>query len=172
MATAKKLKQQTLDLQAPWILYGKKIIMFFDKDPEITITEDYTGSSYKLIFDSENTTKLTALHKLLRNYFNFGNVSFCIEFAGIDVTDDESPEVITAQDWIDAFSGNYYFLRVTGGSAQVGPFYTYAIFRRSIIDIYADDLLDYCGNEHFIAADLVRSIVVSNCTLQPCTSAI
>lgn len=170
MSTKKKstaVESINVSLQSPWVIQGKKIINLFSKDPSITITDNYENGKYTLFFQSDDKAKLDALSRVLDNYVQMGNISFVLEFDGID--GEENNAAASVEDWKKAFQGNPYFINLL----ESGPLnYTFAIFKREIISIYTDNLMDYCYNNHYIVANLIDSVMNHNTCVVPCTSAV
>lgn len=171
--TSKKVSIDTMDvsLQSPWVIYGKMLIGLLTPDPDITITTNYDEGRYTVSVFSDNSAKLAALNNILKNYIQMGNITFVIEYEGIDSDEDELTDITKPEDWVTAFTGNPNFVSVIKAVPGVPFSFTYAVFARNIISIFSDDLTDYCGNSHFIAADIVKNVAKSS-NVHPCTSAV
>lgn len=166
VANNNKQDAKQVSLQSPWVIYFKKVAELLSSDEEIEVSNLDEGSDdgvYSFTIASNNATKLNALQKILKNDIGFGNITLHIDFEYVSDSDE-----ITAQDWEDAFEGNeHFFSIVTRKMTDVD--WTYAVFQRDIITIYADDLTDYKTNEHFIAADIVKEISKSS-RINVCTA--
>ena len=169
-----------VSLSSPWNIHFMMVRAFLTGDPELIVSEDLTEVTegcYNFNIMSSNSVKLEALSKVLRTNITFGNVILRMTFLTTNNAkqlQDCGPVIPTVQDWEDAFTGNKYFDSII--STGKGMFsFTYAVFAHDIIDYYADDLTDLCGNQHKLPAEVVKEICrfvedgpeISICTQTP-----
>jgi hypothetical protein len=154
-----------LSSQSPWVIYGKKLIAIFSKDPSINITTEFLEGVYTIYFNSSDKMKMLALSKVLKRKIRMGNIEIELNFEDVGLIDDNPP---TIEEWITAFKGNYYFSQIV----RNGSFYIYAVFKKEIVSIYTDNMTDYCLNDHYIVADIIRDVTRPASGLSVCTQAI
>ena len=147
---------EKVKLDAPWVEFRKEVWNAFKDDAEVTVDDELVeleNGNYKFAIKSENREKLAAIRKLVGSMVVFGNVNLIIEY-------DNGDAEVTAETWKTAFAGNPIFKDVI--STEPPAFAaTYAVFAKQIVTFYDDNLADYKGNKHIIAADLVRDIVAN-----------
>ena len=152
-------------LEAPWGTYLSELYNLFKFDPEVSVSSIsfVSESIYEATITSTNYNKLMALKKILYNEIIFGNVTLKITFDYTAPTNEDNSQV-----WRDAFEGNPLFDKIETVVAPDGSNVDYAIFGRTIISFFNDDLSDYHSNKHMIIADIVKD-VTSDKSVYPCT---
>lgn len=156
-----------LSISAPWVTYHKQVYNLFKDDVEIdvddTLSETESGN-YEFTISSKNGDKLYAIERLLGYGTSFGNVKVNIKYGYENMEEVDWPSI-----WERAFSGNPLFQEVIRYDTPVLGKGGYAVFKKEIMSFYDDNLGDYCGNSHFIVADVVRDLCIGN-NVHPCTA--
>lgn len=144
-------------MQSPWVTTYGKIRSLFQNDPDLKISNlsgDHEGV-YTFAITSANVTKLTAIEKILKNEFVFGNVTLQVKFIYDDSEDDEK---ITANDFKNAFNGNSIVRDVKTVKNPFGDEQTFVMFGKDVIQFYNDDLTDLYGNFNGLSEDIAREV--------------
>ena len=153
MATKKKASNG-VQLSPPWYILRNKIFYLLDPDEELMVSElieDKKGS-YIIKITSENGEKLEALKKVLKESFEFGNVTVKVEFE--HVRDDE----ITIEDYETAFAGNANFVEAVETGKGLFQGLRYIVFAKEILQFFDDDLSDLYANFNGIVADVAKEV--------------
>ncbi len=142
-------------IQEPWVTTYNKIYALFGNDLDLTISNlnERTPGNYVIIISSQNNAKLESIKKILKNHFDFGNVTLDIEF--IPENDDEK---ITDSDFRNAFNCNENLAEVRSIETPDGFHRTYVVFEKEVVQFYNDDLTDLYGNYNGLMEDIAREL--------------
>ena len=143
-------------IQSPWVTTYGKIRALFENDSDLKISKlsgDHEGV-YTFAITSGNVTKLTAIEKILKKEFVFGNVTLQVKFIYDDPVDDQ----ITANDFRNAFNGNTIVRDVKTVKNPFGTEQTFVMFGKDVIQFYNDDISDLYGNFNGLSEDIAREV--------------
>jgi hypothetical protein len=142
-------------IQAPWTTTYNKICALFNNDLDLHITDltEKTEGNYTFTISSVNGVKLDSIKKILKNHFEFGNVTMDIEF--IPENDDDK---ITDSDFRNAFNCNENLAEVRTIETPDGFSRTYVVFEKEVVQFYNDDLTDLYGNYNGLMEDIAREL--------------
>lgn len=139
-----------LRLSAPWILFYKAIEALFKKDKAVKTAYDDENKTIKLYVDGDR--KVEALSKLLPQERNFGGVIVKIEVIPAN-------EMKTQADLFKAaFDGNYAFAYIREVTDPFSNRGSYVVFKRDVVQYWADNLSDINGNISTLYEDLARTV--------------
>lgn len=156
-------------IQAPWVTTYKKICALFENDMDLHISDinEATPGICTIVISSQNNAKLESIKKILKNHFEFGNVTMDIEF--IPENDDDK---ITDSDFRNAFNCNENLAEVRNIELPDGSVKTYVVFEKEVVQFYNDDLTDLYGNYNGLMEDIARELFndvdpsISYCTAE------
>ena len=163
------INETNVGLSSPWEIYRKRVYNIFSKDPEVevqAISGEVVDGVFSFTISSVNSSKLAAIKKILKNDIPMGNITVHIDF------EDLSDGAPTVEDFEIAFDGNSLFDEIYTAEIPGGAEIYYAIFNREIISYFSDDLTDYCGRAHEIAADIIRDITIESPEVSICTKSV
>lgn len=152
------MANNTLGLQSPWITTYNKIFAIFGRDEDLVfsnVEKDSTEEGvYSFTITSNNSVKLSAIEKIMKNEFTFGNVTLRVKF----IYETENAATITASDFKNAFSGNNILSKVETIETPWKFNRTFVVFGREVIQFYNDDITDFYGNFNGLAEDIAQDI--------------
>lgn len=142
-------------IQAPWVTTYKKICALFENDMDLHISDinEATPGNCTIVISSQNNAKLESIKKILKNHFEFGNVTLDIEFIPED-----NNEKITDSDFRNAFNCNENLTEVRNIELPDGSVKTYVVFEKEVVQFYNDDLTDLYGNYNGLMEDIAREL--------------
>ena len=142
-------------IQAPWVTTYKKICALFENDMDLHISDinEPTPGNCTIVISSQNNAKLESIKKILKNHFEFGNVTLDIEFIPED-----NNEKITDSDFRNAFNCNENLTEVRTIETPDGFSRTYVVFEKEVVQFYNDDLTDLYGNYNGLMEDIAREL--------------
>lgn len=139
-----------LKLSAPWILYYKAIEALFAKDQAVKTEYDDENKTIKLYVDGDLKTE--ALSKLLPQEKNFGGVTVKIEVIPAN-------EMKTQADLFKAaFDRNCAFAYIKEDADPLSNKRCYLVFKKDVVQYWADNLSDIHGNISTLYEDLARTV--------------
>ncbi len=158
---------ENLNLQAPWVLYARKLKALFDKDPDIKVEYNHEDTEVKLYV--EDADKANALSKILPECVEFGNIILLITVIPANVSDDY------ATLFQKAFQGNPAVAEIKENETVMEDKATYVLFEPEVVQFFSDDIGDYHGISSTlyqeIAKEIFEDIPVHFCTgLNPALS--
>lgn len=148
-------------LSPPWYIHRDKLSALFEEDGQVTIgkVEKRSDGQYTAEITVSDKEKQAALQQIILQNVNFGNVKLTFTFADpLDIpqaNDDVSPETFIA-----AFKGNPILVKAMNA---VNPWQlpeTVVIFRKEVIQFWADNMADFYGNYNGLAVDIAREVLV------------
>lgn len=147
-------------LSAPWYTVHRELIKLFKYDPEIKVSplNDDTkevGGVYTVYISSDNKEKLSALEKLIKTEYTFGNIKMYIKLISNGQNEDTLQLVKTA------FAGN----QAVAGIESVADWYdlyTFMIFEDKVVQFYDDDIEDLFGNWNGLYTDVAKDLFKDN----------
>ena len=154
-------------MSPPWYEYYRKVLNLFqgDKDIKISDLDKVSDSEYNFSIESQNGDKIQAIEKLIGRSTVIGNVTVTIDYKCAEVENESWAKTLET-----AFTGNPLFKEVIAERDPIlqVTFY-YAVFARDIVSFWNDNLADYSGNMHYIAADLADEVVSAKTGVNFCT---
>lgn len=154
-------------LSPPWYGYQRMVSSLFDKDAEVTVSdlEELEDGNYAFTIESTNKDKLEAIEKLVGREKILGNIKVTINYKSGEHEEDDWAEVMET-----AFEGNPLFKEmVVERDPTMHVAFYYAVFSRDIVSFWNDNLCDYAGNEHYIAAELAKEVIGAKGAINFCT---
>lgn len=149
-----------LDLASPWCIYVEKLHAFFDDDEDIQIDDDITkepGTNlYEIGIKVFNHRKFEALHKLLPEKVEFGNIELQIYI--YDMENQDEDKIDYEQLFYDLFEDNDIFDEFIQCVDYTGTVHNFAIFNPVAVQFYSDDIGDPYGNTTMLAQDVAKDI--------------
>lgn len=148
-------------LSPPWYIHRDKLSALFEEDDQVTIgkVEKRPDGQYTAEITVSDKEKQAALQQIILQNVNLGNVKLTFTFADpLDIpqaNDDVSPETFIA-----AFKGNPILVKAMNA---VNPWQlpeTVVIFRKEVIQFWADNMADFYGNYNGLAVDIAREVLV------------
>ena len=147
-------------LSAPWYTVHRKLIKLFKNDPEVKVSEltkdtKEQDGKYVVYIICNNQEKLTAIEKLIKSEYAFGNVKMYIKFTCENSTEDWEQILKTA------FKGN----RAVNAILTVPDLYDelfYVVFEDEVIQFYNDDTRDCFGNWNGLYTDIAKDVFKDN----------
>ena len=148
-------EQSNTKLSPPWVEYIQKLTCLFGSDPEIEF--DFDEENYTVKMYVNNNVKAEALIQLLNPDIEFGNVTLHVQ-----VIPNNEDEVSEVQLFRRAFDGNPVLSYVkTVGDKSLG-FRNYAVFKKEVVQYWADNLQDIYGNKSTLYENIARDVL--NCS--------
>lgn len=151
-----------VNLSAPWYTYVNELRALFGEDEEISIVFDSLAMDVQLFVD--NQKKADALTQLLPVEKEFGDVKLKITVIPTDVLGDSVVDLMGA-----AFEGNPVLARICTSSSLLGSF-TYAVFRKEVVQFYNDQLDDINGNKSMLYQDVAKDVLKARGDIFYCTN--
>ena len=155
MATTKKtIKKISAGLSAPWWVFAGTLEANFANDETVKIATP-KGENEEGIFEIEisscDAVKLAAIKKVIGESRQYGNITVSIVY-NLKETN------ITADDIVAAFGDTGYYDKVVESQLPVGSM-AYVVMFKDIIQVYADNTRDYCGNINIVVADAITEVL-------------
>lgn len=138
-------------LSSPWEIYYSQITKLFEKDNGVIPVLDDTEEEkvIKLFVDQQG--KADALAKLLEPVKTFGNVVVKVKVLPSNTTEESPVELFRK-----AFEGNGALSYIASTSA---PFeFNYVVFKKEVVQYYADNMSDPNGNHSTLYQNLANDI--------------
>lgn len=152
METRKEAAEKT-GISSPWVSYVHRLKALFGPDPDITIAYNSTDNEIVALYVN-GQEKADALSKLLPEKVAFGNVTLEVRVVPANLTQKKA-DLIRA-----AFEGNPLFSEVIqvhpDGSSNA---FTYAMFKRAVVQYWDDNLGDPHGMVSTLAQDLASELL-------------
>ena len=138
-----------IGLQAPWILFARKVGKIFENDEEVNVVYDDNEKEIKLFVS--NALKADALSQILPLEKTFGNI-----VVKIIVVPENNETLIDI--YKRAFNGNPAIDRIETATNLFEDNGAYVIFKPEVVQYFADDINDFYGNESTLYEDIAREI--------------
>ena len=139
-----------LKLSPPWNTFVSELNALFGEDHDIKIVYNDEDMEVKLfVADSEKADALTQLLPAQRVY---GNVVFTVTVVPANSDECSESDLIRK-----AFKGNPVLSSVEDVKTPFGSF-SYAVFRKTVVQFYNDDISDINGNKSTLYADIARDV--------------
>lgn len=142
---------EKVKLSPPWDTFVHEIYALFDEDPDVSILFDRDEMEVKLYVESQK--KADALMQLLPTEKEFGNVMLKITVVPVDVLGDSIEDLVTA-----AFEGNPVLSEIRSITSLLGSF-SYAVFRKEVVQFYNDQLDDIHGNKSMLYQEIAKDVL-------------
>ena len=122
-----------IQMQAPWVVYAKKVKALFEYDPDVSTVLD--EASYVLRVYVHGDDKAKSIAKVLPEEMEFGNVTLSIM-----VIPDNKDELTIIDHLRRAFAGNLVLRDVVEYPVVPGgPSMAYALFAPEVVQIECDN---------------------------------
>jgi len=142
---------EKVTMSAPWTIYSQQIAALFEKDSAVNVVFDGETKDLKLYVKGQ--AKAEALEKLLPAEKDFGGVK--LKITVIPANEEMTPiELIR-----NAFSGNPALEEIITGDNPMTSDFNYVIFRREVVQYWADNLGDANGVVTTLYQDLAREVL-------------
>ena len=142
------MEEKMTRVSAPWDEYHRKMVAFFDHDPDVEVYElEPEGGGYVLPIGVTCATKAFALQNTLAQRTDFGGVTVCLR-----IRCDEVPDVVET-----AFSGNELLHEITTDSFFGGTA-TFVELEPVALQFFNDDISHPFGMSALLAQDVARDI--------------
>lgn len=146
-------------LSAPWIKFVNELTALFREDPDVRV--EYNEEEQKVRIFVDKAVKANALSMLIPMEKDFGDVVLKIDVVPANIPDSVGDLLMKA------FMGNPVLKEVQNLDTPIGRF-SYAVFRKEVVQFYNDDLSDPNGNcstlYQEIAKDVFGGIGILFCT--------
>lgn len=149
---------QAASLPDPVWIYFAKLLVMFGKDPDVELeferVDDFTSKAFIYVNDSNRPGKSDAFTKMLPSRVDFRLQRLYIEV--ISTNDSRADHEVL----IDMFYGNPIIDSfVTDHSGR-----HYIVFKKDILQYYANDLSDVNSLQSALAEDLARELITDDIT--------
>jgi hypothetical protein len=150
------MTEAKLKLSPPWITYVNMLEALFDGDLEIAFNLDIDANNCSVTLATNNPDKAAALVKLLPEKVAFGKVELqikvdCQTISNLAFTSDK-------QLFETAFSENPAFAYAVEADASYFLPFTYVVFKRDVVQFFADNLHDPHGLISTLYQDIASEI--------------
>lgn len=148
-------------LSPPWYIYHKKLRSLFEEDDQVNIGELEQGpdGQYTAEITVSDKEKQAALQQIILQNVKMGNINITYTFADpqdIPQADDD----VSLETFIVAFKENPILVKTATAQTLSGNLQYYAIFKKEVIQFFADNISDYYGNYNGLAVDIAREVLV------------
>lgn len=147
-------------LSSPWAIWTRELQMMFADDPNVKIVVDEEAYTVKVIVHGQD--KWTALSQMLPKEKVFGNVVLRVHVFSDGVVDD--PAHLLA----NAFRDNPRIMGIFRAE-RFGRVATFGVFKREIVQFFADNGTDIGWNKSMLAEDIARELFVPMTDVFYCT---
>lgn len=150
------MTEARLKLSPPWITYVNMLEALFDGDPEIAFNLDIDVNNCSVTLATNNPDKAAALVKLLPEKATFGKIELqikvdCQTISNLAFTSDKHL-------FETAFSKNPAFAYAVEADASYFLPFTYVVFKRDVVQFFADNLHDPHGLISTLYQDIASEI--------------
>lgn len=148
-------------LSPPWFIYHKKLRSLFAEDEQVNIGElvQGPGGQYTAEITVSDKEKQAALQRVILQNVEMGNIKITFTFADpLDIP--QADDDVSLETFIAAFKGNPILVKTTTVQTISGNTECYAIFRKEVIQFFADNTFDYYRNYNGLAVDIAREVLV------------
>ena len=155
-------------ISPPWIIFVRMLTAMFEHDTQIGIMYDDSEKKLKLLVD--NPAKAAALDFLLSNEIKFGNVALHVAVTPANAGETNFiPGKDLGETFDTAFSGNpvYAYSHKVAGMYSFNM--TYIVFKRNVVQFFADNLNDLHGNISTLYEDIARDVFKNDLAVAYCT---
>ena len=153
---------EKLNLSAPWVIFYKEIEALFKEDPEVKTAFDEDANAITLYVDNEE--KADALSQLLPTERTFGNVT-----VGVKVVPGNNLAASRLGLFQAAFKGNPAFAYAKTVEEALGFTRSFVVFKREVVQFFADNLKDVAGNCSTLYQDIAADIFGEDAGFSFCT---
>lgn len=148
-------------LSPPWNTIKSMFTAMFAGDDEIIVKDMIKkDDTYLLIIETPSATKADALVKVLKNKYDFGNVTLKIEY---DVTNkggkvESYNQNDTYDVYLEALASTPAVVDIKRVENFVGDEFVVVEFAKEVVQFYNDDLTDFYGNWNGTYVDVAKEI--------------
>lgn len=160
------VKEPSFEMAPPWDILYDEICAMFEEDDEVTVTDiesDAGVYTIKLLVDSLD--KAEALSAILPEKKVFGNIT-----VNLIVVPPNHKELSQADIFKKAFKDNPVVDNVVQAGVPGDGTLTYVVFKKKIVQFYADNLRDPDGYESMLYQDIAKDIFEGKPGVCFCTS--
>lgn len=148
-------------LSPPWHIYRKKLRSLFEEDDQVNVGELVEGAAgqYTAEITVSDKEKQAALQQIIIQNVEIGNIKITFTFADpLDIP--QANGDVSLETFIAAFKGNPILVKAMRAETPVGGTQCFAIFKKEVIQFYADNIADYYGNYNGLAVDIAKEVLV------------
>lgn len=154
--------ENKMGISSPWVIYAKKLMALFGEDPEIEIAYDNEKPEVKLFVES--ASKSDALTKLLPAQKEFGGVVLKIQVISANKKLEYERELFSK-----AFADNPALCFIHDVKDVFSNPITYLVFKKEVVQYYADNMADAHGLCSTLYQDLAADIFGERAGIFFCT---
>lgn len=171
----KKDLKEIVSLSPPWIITYYLIKAFLGVDESLIIRQMYEGSpnTYYIDVHTMNGVKARCLAKIMKTYYDYGNIQLYVRFFDLSQISLASPIEIRGKNVYKvltrvikkAYDGNSLFKNVINLQGlvpeEIEQFVgnIVLVISKEVIQIYASDIQDFWGNKNYVAAEALKEIM-------------
>ncbi len=142
-----------IQMQAPWVVYAKKVKALFEYDPDVSTVLD--EASYVLRVYVHGDDKAKSIAKVLPEEMEFGNVTLSIM-----VIPDNKDELTIVDHLRRAFAGNLVLRDVVEYPVVPGgPSMAFALFAPEVVQIECDNAASPYGIVTTTYEDVAKDVL-------------
>ena len=153
---------EKVNLSAPWVIFYKEIEALFKEDPEVKTEFDEDAKAIRLYVDEAE--KAEALSQLLPSERTFGNVTVSITVVPANRLGANRIGLFQT-----AFKGNGAFAYAKTVEGSLGLSLSYVVFKRTVVQFFADNLQDVAGNRSTLYQELAADVFGEDAGVCFCT---
>lgn len=148
---------KSLKLQALWYTYYGFVKAMFESDPEVNVGEFIVdGSKYTLPVEVLSHKKFLALHDIMIQNFEFGNITMQIQL--LDKENSMKSSASNIDKLKAAFKDNTAVGKIIEQELPTGLKQAFVCFQPEVVQFYNDDISDYAGNFNGLMEDIARDL--------------
>ena len=148
-------------LAPPWVIWANEVKALFAQDKEVKVVLDWEEMAVRLYVESPE--KADALTALLPETKDFGGVS-----VSVSIIPGNKPGDKFRDPFKTAFAGNDLYVETVSAECPLGSF-TYVVWRAEILQFFADNLGDVCGNKSMLVETAVKDVLKDQHSIYHCT---
>lgn len=145
------MKKEKVKLCPPWINYMKQFEALFGQDPDIRLEINEELLDIRMFVS--NTDKADALTRLLPTEKDFGAMTVAIDVIPANRNTDDQIEMFEK-----ALAGNPALSYIKELHTDMGFDAAYVVFKKEVVQYYADNLGDVNGNRSTLYENIARDI--------------
>lgn len=148
-------------LSPPWYIYYQKLCSLFKEDGQVTIgeLEKKPDDLYIAEITVSDKEKQAALQQIIVQDIEIGRTKVKFTFTDpLDVSQADGD--VPLETFIAAFQGNPILVKTATVHPPTGATVHYVVFKKEVIQFFADDITDYYGNYNGLAANIAKEVFV------------
>lgn len=138
-------------LSSPWMLFYKRVVQLFEKDPHVKVTFNNDTHELKLVVSGQKKAK--AIAQILPKTRKFGNVEVHTRVLCEEDKDSDSVKVLR-----DAFEDNDAVSRIETLTDLCEIPINYVVFKPEIVQYFSDNFGDINGVTSTIYEEIAKDL--------------